>query len=113
MFEILFFICLTSGFLSSRSTALKDRAMGGNYYEDSAILSIIMLLNMISTFAVLIWGFIYLKWYLVVGSFLFIAFFLSQKFFLGRGMPYNKVLTIFLYLVTTFINAFLWFVKLL
>ena len=76
--EIIFFVCLLIGFVNARSIQIADRSPHGRYYiifPSSKILSwfaaILMFLGMISLFAIIIWGFIYIKWYIVVGSFIF------------------------------------------
>ena len=80
--EIIFILNLVVAFVNARSIQIADRAASGQYYmifEDSKFLTwlatILMFVGMISLFAIIIWGFIYLKWFIVVGTFVFCVFF--------------------------------------
>ncbi len=112
LLEILFFICLSSGYISSRSLTLRDRSQGGMYYSDSKIFTILMFVNMVSTFTIVVWGFIYIKWYIVVGSFIFNIFF-SSNYFIGNKLPLNEKNDGVLMTITILLNAGLWAIKII
>ena len=84
LLETLLIIGIVIGFLNSRSTTLADRALSGQYFIEgksgllNLITAILMFLGMISTFAIIIWGFVFLTWYFsVIG--LVISIILSQR----------------------------------
>jgi hypothetical protein len=65
--EILLTTGIVVGFLNSRSTTLADRALSGQYFIEgksgflNLLIAVLMFLGMISTFAIIIWGFNYFK----------------------------------------------------
>ena len=116
LLETLLIIGIVIGFLNSRSTTLADRALSGQYFIEgkSGILNLItallMFFGMISTFAIIIWGFIYLSWYFsLIG--LVISIILSQKNLVGKIMPFGNLIHIILNILVTGINGYLWFIK--
>ena len=117
--EIIFFVCLLIGFVTARSIQIADRSLGGHYYiifPSSKILSwfaaTLMFLGMISLFAILIWGFIYIKWYIVVGSFIFCVYF-STDYGIGRKFPFSDKNHLILLSTSILLNAGLWIYKVL
>ena len=117
--EIIFILNLVVAFVAARSIQIADRGAGGHYYiifEDSKFLTwlaaILMFVGMISLFAIIIWGFIYLKWFIVVGTFVFCVFFASN-YGIGKKFPFNKVTHLFLLAVSISLNSGLWIYKLL
>jgi len=116
--ETLLIIGILIGFLNSRSTTLADRALSGQYFIEgkssflNLLTAILMFLGMISTFAIIIWGFIYLTWYFsVIGLILSIVF--SQKNLIGKLMPFKDTIHIIMNVLVVGINAYLWIVKLI
>ena len=106
------------GFLNSRSTTLADRALSGQYFIEgksgllNLITAILMFLGMISTFAIIVWGFIYLTWYFsVIG--LVLSIILSQKNLIGKVMPFKDSNHIIMNILVVGINGYLWVIKLL
>ena len=117
--EIIFILNLVIAFVGARSIQIADRGAGGHYYiifEDSKFLTwlaaILMFAGMISLFAIIIWGFIYLKWFIVVGTFVFCVFFASN-YGIGKKFPFNKVTHLFLLAVSMSLNSGLWIYKLI
>ena len=115
--ETLLIIGIVIGFLNSRSTTLADRALSGQYFIEgksqflNLLISVLMFLGMISTFAIIIWGFIYLTWYFsVIGLVLSIV--LSQKNLIGKVMPFKDSIHIIMNLLVVGINGYLWVIKL-
>jgi hypothetical protein len=115
--EILLIIGIIIGFLNSRSITLADRALSGQYFIEgksgflSLITALLMFLGMISTFAVIIWGFIYLTWYFsVIG--LVISIILSQRNLVGKVMPFQDSIHIIMNVLVIGINGYLWVIKL-
>ena len=111
-FELLFFICISSGYISSRSLTLRDRSHGGMYYSDSKIFIILMFGSMISTFTIVVWGFINIKLYNVLGIFIFNIFF-SSNYFIGNKLPLNEKNDGVLMAITILLNAGLWAIKII
>ena len=116
--EILLISGIIIGFLNSRSTTLADRALSGQYFiEDKSgflnlLTAVLMFLGMISTFAVIVWGFIYLTWYFsVIG--LVLSIILSQKNLIGKIMPFKDSIHIIMNVLVVGINGYLWVIKLL
>jgi len=116
--EILLISGIIIGFLNSRSTTLADRALSGQYFIEgksgflNLITAILMLLGMISTFAIIIWGFIYLNWYFsIIG--IVISIILCQKNLIGKLMPFKDSVHIILNILVVAINGYLWTIKLL
>ena len=116
--EILLIIGIIIGFLNSRSTTLADRALSGQYFIEgksgflNLLTSVLMLLGMISTFAIIIWGFIYLAWYFsVIG--LVLSIILCQKNLIGKLMPFKNTTHIALNILVVGINSYLWAMKFL
>ena len=112
--EIIFFVCLLIGFVNARSIQIADRSLHGRYYiifPSSKILSwfaaILMVLGMISLFAIIIWGFIYIKWYIVVDSFIFCVYF-STDYGIGRKFPFSDIAHLVLLFIFVLLNAGLW-----
>src|SRR6056300_714954 len=112
----LLIIGIVIGFLNSRSTTLADRTLSGQYFIEgksgflNLLIAVLMFLGMISTFAIIIWGFIYLTWYFsVIGIVLSII--LSQKNLIGKIMPFGNLIHIILNILVTGINGYLWFIK--
>tara|TARA_B100000965_G_scaffold362794_1_gene345069 strand:- start:938 stop:1306 length:369 start_codon:yes stop_codon:yes gene_type:complete len=115
--EIIFILNFVVAFVVARSIQIADRAAGGHYYmifEDSKFLSwfaaILMFVGMISLFAIIIWGFIYLKWFIVVGTFVFCVFFASS-YGIGGKFPFHKVTHLLLLIISISLNAGLWIYK--
>ena len=115
--EIMLFVCLLIGFVAARSIQIADRSLGGRYYiifPSSKILSwfaaILMFLGMISLFAIIIWGFIYIKWYIVVGSFIFCVYF-STDYGIGRKFPLSDITHLVLLFIFILLNVGLWIYK--
>ena len=116
--EIIFILNLVVAFVAARSIQIADRGAGGHYFiefENSKFLTwlaaILMFVGMISLFAIIIWGFIYLKWFVVVGTFIFCVFFASN-YVLGKKLPFNKVTHLFLLAISISLNSGLWIYKL-
>ena len=117
--EIIFILNLVVAFVNARSIQIADRDAGGQYYmifEDSKFLTwlatILMFVGMISLFAIIIWGFIYLKWFIVVGTFVFCVFF-SSNYGIGGKLPFHKLTHLFLLIISISLNLGLWIYKLL
>jgi hypothetical protein len=116
--EILLIIGIIVGFLNSRSTTLADRALSGQYFIEgksgflNLLIAVLMFLGMISTFAIIIWGFIYLTWYFsVIG--LVLSIILSQRNLVGKIMPFQDSIHIIMNVLVVTINGYLWVIKLL
>ena len=116
--EILLISGIIIGFLNSRSTTLADRALSGQYFIEgksgflNLINALLMFLGMISTFAIIVWGFIYLTWYFsVIG--LVLSIILSQKNLIGKIMPFKDSIHIIMNVLVVGINGYLWVIKLL
>jgi len=115
--ETLLIIGIVIGFLNSRSITLADRALSGQYFIEgksgllNLLISILMFLGMISTFAIIIWGFIYLAWYFsIIGLALSIV--LSQKNLIGKAMPFKNSIHIIMNVLVIGINGYLWIIRL-
>ncbi len=116
--ETLLIIGIIIGFLNSRSTTLADRALSGQYFIEgksgllNLLTAILMFLGMISTFAIIIWGFIYLTWYFsVIG--LVLSIILSQKNLVGKVMPFRDSVHMIMNTLVVGINGYLWVIKFL
>ena len=116
--EILLITGIAIGFLNSRSITLADRGLSGQYFIEgkseflNLLTSALMFLGMISTFAVIIWGFFYLNWYFsIIG--IFISIILCQKNLVGKVMPFQDSIHIILNVLVVGINSYLWVIKLL
>ena len=116
--EILLTTGIVVGFLNSRSTTLADRALSGQYFIEgksgflNLLTSVLMLLGMISTFAIIIWGFIYLVWYFsVIG--LVLSIILCHKNLVGKVMPFKDSAHIIMNILVVGINGYLWVIKFL
>ena len=116
--EILLITGIVVGFLNSRSTTLADRALSGQYFIEgksrflNLLISVLMFLGMISTFAIIVWGFIYLTWYFsVIG--LVLSIILSQRNLVGKIMPFQDSIHIIMNVLVIGINGYLWVIKLL
>ena len=116
--ETLLIIGIVIGFLNSRSTTLADRALSGRYFIEgksgflNLLTAVLMFLGMISTFAIIIWGFIYLTWYFsVIGLVLSIV--LSQKNLVGKVMPFGDSVHMIMNALVVGINGYLWIIKIL
>jgi len=116
--EILLITGIAIGFLNSRSITLADRGLSGQYFIEgkseflNLLTSALMFLGMISTFAVIIWGFVYLNWYFsIIG--IVISIILCQKNLVGKVMPFQDSIHIIMNVLVVGINSYLWVIKLL
>jgi len=115
--EVLLICGVLLGFLNARSITLMDRALSGNYFVTfgksqfvDLTVSIIMFLGMVSTFALIVWGFVYIKWYFtviaIIGSII-----LCQRSFFGKLFPFKDFTHLFIHILTIGICVYLWVIK--
>ena len=117
--ETILIVGIIIGFLNSRSITLADRTISGDYFLISSksqvinlIISILMFLGMISTFALILWGFVYLKWYFsIIG--IIVSTILCQQNLVGKLFLFKELTHLFLNILVIAINSFLWIIKFL
>ena len=117
--EIVLIIGIVIGFLNSRSITVADRGLSGQYFDyyrvsgfSDLLIAVLFFLGMVSTFAIIVWGFIYLTWYFsIVG--LVLSIILSLRNLVGKVMPFRHSVHIILNILVVGINGYLWAIKFL
>jgi hypothetical protein len=117
--EIILVLGILIGYLNARSNTLADRAFHGNYFINiskfefvNKFIILLGFVSMISTFAIIVWGFVYLKWYYPLAT-LIVSIVLSQNNYLGKIMPFKDMTHVIFYIFIVFANSYLWIVKLI
>ncbi|WP_281222106.1 hypothetical protein [Photobacterium sanguinicancri] len=101
----LMIIGLSSGMIASYSETVAGR---GGIQREHSLFAVITFLSMISTFSLIIWGFMNLNWWIPIVAFLGIS--ILQAFLMGRTrFIFFYAIAPILGLITIALASYIWF----
>lgn len=106
---ILFLVGLTLGLTSSRVTLVIARGGIDTFYMQPAWRSALGALETPAIVAVIIWGFVYLTWYLILAAFIAVSLFIVGPAVTHRTLPAAFLAQPLLDIACASIAVYLWF----